>query len=511
MDYRFTHFLLTQFNVMRTFTESTPILDHDWLSYRFKLFEKFCFSSVAGQTNNDFYWIILFHPQTPDIFMRRVAELQQQNPHLKLFLGESFPDTLAWELPKLDSADYFITTRLDNDDSICQDFIDKVQQQTRKYLSQEKELNLAETPLLLDFISGYFTVGDYLYKTTVTANHFCSMVCPLPSNKTLQENAIKTTVFSLRHPQVRKQPGYREIEGSPAWLEVVHESNVRNYLRNKFIPCDRFEIPFSIDWTPAPLEERDRKPGKIVSVPFGVAARSALGRIDFLRKINSGKRYLQLGDFDLKNCMKAKGFDQRIGVSIHYKSKKVRQPPGNRMLYFPMVSDDFFREHTSLDSPFDLIGVGEFHQFDCILRTFRQSLDHSNKRTLFILNNTFPISRASAISNYKDHMAARKNIGDVRRAWMGDNYKLVLALYHFFPQLSFATMPRHSQTITWFKSREPVKPIFDSMEAIAALTYDDFLNLQDYLCIQEDFKVILKTIDQDLNGNNDIFNTLHTD
>ncbi|MGD1938192.1 MAG: glycosyltransferase [Cyanophyceae cyanobacterium] len=495
---------------MRTFTENAPILEHDWLDYRFKLFEKFCFPAVAGQVDNDFYWAILFHPKTPDVFMERVAELQRRSPRLKLFIGEDFSGILVKELSKLKPTEFLVTTRLDNDDSICQDFIGQVKQKAREYITQEKELNLEATPLLLDFSSGYFTVGDYLYETTVPANHFCSMVSPLTDKRPIAEEDLKT-VFSLRHPQIRKQPGYREIEGNPLWLEVIHETNVKNYLRNKLTPCDRFKTPFSIDWTPRPVEDSDRKSGKILRVPFSVASRSALGRTEFLRQINAGKRYLQLGNFDLKNCLKAKGFDQRIGVSPHYQSKKKKQSSASKTIHYAMVSDDFFREHSSLDLSFDLIGVGEFYQFNRILHGFRQGLEYSHGRTIFILNNTFPISRAAALPDHDDYMAARQETGDVRRAWMGDNYKLVFALRDFFPQLSFATMPRHSQTIAWFKSREPVEPAFQSIEAIAALTYDDFLNLQEYLNIQEDFKAILKTIDRDLNGTNEIFDSLNTD
>ena len=73
-----------------------------------------------------------------------------------------------------------------------------------------------------------------------------------------------------------------------------------------------------------------------------------------------------------------------------------------------MVSDDFFREHSSLDLSFDLIGVGEFYQFNRILHGFRQGLEYSHGRTIFILNNTFPISRAAALPDHDDYMAARQ-------------------------------------------------------------------------------------------------------
>ena len=84
----FAHFLITRFNISTPFTGNTPILTDAWLTKRFELFEQFCFPSVAGQTNNNFQWIILFHPETPSHFMKRFHRLRAGAPHLEIVLGQ---------------------------------------------------------------------------------------------------------------------------------------------------------------------------------------------------------------------------------------------------------------------------------------------------------------------------------------------------------------------------------------------------------------------------------------
>ena len=506
------HFLLTRFNVVRPFTDNKPILDHDWLNRRFELFERFCFPSVAGQTNNNFYWIILFHPQTPDIFMQRLNRLWQGAPHLKILTGGAFKILIINQLKSLEinqKSRTLITTRLDNDDAICQNFIGKIQQQTTQEILEYGQLISKDRPLFLDFTKGYYAAGKYLYQIDSVSNHFCSMACPLQEKEKWNTQEIQT-VFLMNHTLIKDQPGYKEINEYPAWIEVIHESNSRNCLRGKFIPCSDFESPFSINWSPTAVSNSERKERNVLDLPFSVEISNSLGRLNYLRKTNSAQYYLEIGEFGWKHCIGAKEFTNKTFVSPIHISRDLNKNSSKKNFY-PIKGHDFFRKDADNYPLFDLIRLGESRSFDDTLSLLNEALKKSCSLTIFIFDNTFPVSKAASLSDYERHKAALQETKDCRIAWMGDNYKLVFALHDFFPQLSYATMARYNQTIAWFKSREPVKPTFESMEAIAALTYDDFLTLQEHFNIEEDFKSILKIIDYDLNVNNDIFDALNTD
>ncbi|MEM6501474.1 MAG: glycosyltransferase [Cyanobacteria bacterium P01_C01_bin.89] len=505
------HFLLTRFNVVRPFTANKPILDHDWLNRRFELFERFCFPSVAGQTNNDFYWIILFHPQTPDIFMQRLDRLCKSAPHLKVLVGKTFKGLIKERILDLGSSNELnalITTRLDNDDSICQDFVSEIQRQTHQNLSSENHSISRENPLFLDFSKGYYVAGDYLYQINSFANHFCSLAYPLTQEEKSGKQEVQT-VFLMNHTLIVDQPGYKEIDDYPAWIEVIHESNSRNCLRGKFTPCSRFESSFSIDWSPSNIPEEQRKVRNVLDLPFSVKIANSAGRISYLRQINSARSYLEIGDFGWKSGIGAKRFNRKVLVSPCHVSKKPDEK--SKKVFHPITGHEFFEECAAQYDSFGVVRLGESRDFDEFFKLFDKALVRSSLSTIFVFENTFPISKAASIPDYEEHKNALKETRDSRISWMGDNYKLVFALHDFFPQLNYVTMPQFSQTIAWFKDRESVKPAFDSMEAIASLTYDDFLGLQNHLNIEEDFKSILKKIDHDLNGNNDIFNALNTD
>ena len=92
---------------------------NDWFDHRFKIFMKFCYPSIIAQTNKNFKWWILIDKNTPKHHMDRLEEIKtdtitykSQGPGLYPLPKDIYPDT-KW----------VITTRIDNDDCIHQDFI----------------------------------------------------------------------------------------------------------------------------------------------------------------------------------------------------------------------------------------------------------------------------------------------------------------------------------------------------------------------------------------------------
>ena len=73
MKKQYLHFVITRFNIPARYAGRRnpavaaidPKTDEAYLDGRMALFEKYTFPSLAGQTNKEFKWLVLFSDQTP--------------------------------------------------------------------------------------------------------------------------------------------------------------------------------------------------------------------------------------------------------------------------------------------------------------------------------------------------------------------------------------------------------------------------------------------------------------
>ena len=158
----FEHFILTIFNVQigwKTFgNKKLGRPTNAWMWHRMDLFDRYCFSSILGQTNQNFKWIVLFDEDTKPCFRKIIAKYKKIMPNFcphfvkgKFRHGHKFNkfiDIIKSELPK--ERKFLMTTRLDCDDACHKDFIDIIQKNFRSkeefiapthgYLFLEEEL-----------------------------------------------------------------------------------------------------------------------------------------------------------------------------------------------------------------------------------------------------------------------------------------------------------------------------------------------------------------------------------
>jgi hypothetical protein len=204
---RFTHLILTAFNVR---IAGAPGLDPQWLHHRFELFERFCYPSVRSQTNQDFTWIVLLDPDTPDPFRERIEALEKYPRFRPVFI----PSLAGYRRPTLDhiSADstHVITTTLDNDDAIATGFVDRVQ---REFHDQDFELVNFLTGLRLDRKSGK------LYRHHVPTNPFISLI-ERNDDPTTIRGCGAHNLLSSKFSQIR------DVDTEPLWLQVLHDRNI---------------------------------------------------------------------------------------------------------------------------------------------------------------------------------------------------------------------------------------------------------------------------------------------
>lgn len=224
----FQHFVITRFNLRKkdwqTSKSNTQVLTDTWMENRLALFENYCFSSLAAQTEQNFTWLVFFDNTTPDKFRSVIARLEltfsQFTPiyidGMDAFLTQSQAqiNQRLWE-------PYVITSRLDNDDSLHQDYIKEVQS------------HFAEQAFMgIDFVDGYTLQVEpqvCFAKRSHVHNPFLSLI--------EQKGHIKTVWYLERHGQWSEVKELKTVRNKRMWMSVIHmENKVNTFLGFDNVP-----------------------------------------------------------------------------------------------------------------------------------------------------------------------------------------------------------------------------------------------------------------------------------
>lgn len=216
----FTQVIMTRFNLampQRNAIRQRP----GWLEGRFDLFERYCLPSVASQTVGDFHWVIYFDIDTPAPFRARIEECRKVFPFIAHFTphfgAEGWPRSLR-EILGPPSTRWLVTSRLDNDDALAIDHVERL------------HTAMAEKPPVrgsINFRKGLLLGGDRVYELDHLSNAFAHHVEPW------DDKAV--TCRTVNHLKLAEFGPVRQIGGPPAWLQVVHGGNVSNKVRGRRI------------------------------------------------------------------------------------------------------------------------------------------------------------------------------------------------------------------------------------------------------------------------------------
>ncbi|MCP9201085.1 putative rhamnosyl transferase [Gramella sp. GC03-9] len=215
----FQHYILTRFNLRAkdwtTTKNNETVLTEEWLEERFDLFENYCFSSVKNQKNQNFKWLVFFDVNTPEIYKKKVEAFQESYKNfLPFFIDgmDNFLPEIKKNIQKLDSEDYIITSRLDNDDCIHENYIQAIQDRFDKQDHQA-----------LDIIDGYTleTGNKYrLGRLLKLNNPFISLI--------EKKGDFKTVWFRDRHGSWKYEKNMTRIKNERLWLSIIHSKNKVN-------------------------------------------------------------------------------------------------------------------------------------------------------------------------------------------------------------------------------------------------------------------------------------------
>jgi hypothetical protein len=221
----FAHYLITRFSVPYSNyikdKKGEKVRTAEWLEHRFKLFETYCLPSVIGQSSQNFTWLVFFDLYTPNIFKQRIESIGLNYPNFKpIYINSS--ETFIIELNKYiaiqtKQCEYLITSRVDNDDAIHQEYIQTIQNSLKP--DNDFLLNF-RWGLQLDIKTGL------LYQNRDESNPFLSRICRY------YPETIKT-VFEFGHREACNFLPIKQILNLKGWLIIVHEKNMLNTIGGK--------------------------------------------------------------------------------------------------------------------------------------------------------------------------------------------------------------------------------------------------------------------------------------
>lgn len=229
------HILLTRFNVATPGREAPIRNTPGWLDRRFELFERYCLPSIAAQTELDFSWLIYFDSQTPDKFRERIERDREifcfEPKFVDLFEIDEIVDDLAKSVPV--KPDLLLSTRLDNDDAVSRDFIERTHRAAED----------AADGTVLNFTKGLAMRNGAIYSARDRSNPFTTLV--------EREPVSPKTIWSAQHHELGHKWRLEQVEGPPVWLQVVHGENVTNRIKGKRLSArvlvNRFSISSDIE------------------------------------------------------------------------------------------------------------------------------------------------------------------------------------------------------------------------------------------------------------------------
>jgi hypothetical protein len=228
------HFVITRFNLRSHDAASQRMIDPAYLGQRLDLFERFCLPTLRGQTRQDFTWLVLFAEDTPEAVKARVARYTQEWPNLvPVYLPAGLEHVGRLVVaPYLDKTPQtLITTRIDNDDGLCRTYIEEVRR-----LEQAKERTIAHFPV------GYVWHRDRIYLDRQDHNAFTTLIEPLPQGV----DSSYLTIYKGSHSDIHQLGRVVDLGQEPAWLQVIHDTNLENYVRGRRRRigelADRFDV-----------------------------------------------------------------------------------------------------------------------------------------------------------------------------------------------------------------------------------------------------------------------------
>jgi hypothetical protein len=235
MESKFTHYLITRFNVPIEQWDKDKagniVRDQVWARERNDLFRKYCVPTILHQSNQAFQWLIYMDVQTNPSDLETIRKELSHVKNAELRFVTSMQDLLG-DLRKVLSAvetDYVITSRLDNDDGLG-----------REYMQQIQNAFSPDDMTLINMLHGVLYDADTHIQTMVRnarLNHFTSLI----EKRHPDQQCL--TVLGFSHTQPPEDCKVVNLDADHAWLKIIHGRNLNSRIKGRPVLISRI-LPF---------------------------------------------------------------------------------------------------------------------------------------------------------------------------------------------------------------------------------------------------------------------------
>ncbi|MEA2596192.1 MAG: hypothetical protein QOF01_2661 [Thermomicrobiales bacterium] len=317
--------LMTRFNLRTAGVGYLEDQSPQWLEERFKLFERYCASSINAQTQDEFDWIIFCDPSTSPEHLQRI---RAADPRIRIAFfakeGEvrELPEGVSTVVSTLRTfphvrpgTDVVVATRIDNDDAFNRHALKRVRDLVPHFLE------LGHPQWLYNPQLGYKldAIEQELYLAEKPNSAFLTMFEKV--------DAIEKPAgpFSGNHSTMyREYPSFQDTERR-FWVMVVHKDNVLNRLNPKDTQVDMAEIQDdfvfrdgregdqgAVPATAAPTRARVKRPAHDTLVDLGKIHGTDKDGHGYLREYDLLLAPLRTASFDLLEIGVFKGASIRM-------------------------------------------------------------------------------------------------------------------------------------------------------------------------------------------------------
>lgn len=236
MDIKFEHFLLTQGNIFMRWSKCIPgrklrkpipgeIPSDEWFEHRLSLFDKYCYPSIAGQTNQNFKWMVLFDGNHTNKnlltkYSRMIPIYVYDRDYEKLTMYQLFSNKIKEYLNP--ETEWIITSKIDCDDALSKNYV-KIMQE--KFTPDEHMINPVNG-VIYNTANKKLTALDYKWPP----NPYITVI------EKVTEDHLKTC-FKIVHWKMQGPfKKYEHIKNpDPFWLQIIHDKNLSNTFRGTVV------------------------------------------------------------------------------------------------------------------------------------------------------------------------------------------------------------------------------------------------------------------------------------
>ena len=224
MSGKFTHYLVTRFNVpLESWLKDKSRghrADAKWFSHRIDLFSTIFVPSVAAQVNKNFQWILYCDTATDQEQVFQLKRILQPLSNASLRFATD-KDSLLEDLRNVlreAPTPFVATSRLDNDDAIGPGYISILQ----KSFSEENNL-------LFNFRTGlYYDLNRHI---------LTRMQSEIPNAYTTllekKDPGELLTIYAFHHTDLPTHVKLHPLDEEDQWLKIIHDRNVKSTLKGK--------------------------------------------------------------------------------------------------------------------------------------------------------------------------------------------------------------------------------------------------------------------------------------